>query len=85
MLYYNGLEELIKKKEAYKDLVTILRTDQGSVYTSKNFNKLAQINNIIHSMSAQVFQQIIIIRKKSMLELIIFNIKFSNLKCHQIV
>lgn len=51
MLYYNGLEELIKKKEAYKDLVTILRTDQGSVYTSKNFNKLAQINNIIHSMS----------------------------------
>ena len=46
MTYYNGLEELIKKKEAYKDLVTILHTDQGSVYTSKNFNKLAQINNI---------------------------------------
>lgn len=51
MTYYNGLEELIKKKEAYKDLVTILHTDQGSVYASKSFNELAQINNIIHSMS----------------------------------
>ena len=46
MTYYNALEELIKKKEAYKDLVTLLHTDQGPVYTSKNFNKLAQINNI---------------------------------------
>lgn len=31
--------------------MTILHTDQGSVYTSKNFNKLAHINNIIHSMT----------------------------------
>ena len=51
MTYYNGLENLIKKKEAYKDLVTILHTDQGSVYASKSFNELAQLNNIIHSMS----------------------------------
>ena len=52
MTYYNGLENLIKKKEAYKDLVTILHTDQGSVYASKSFNELAQLNNIIHSMSS---------------------------------
>lgn len=51
MTYYNGLENLIKKKEVYKDLVTILHTDQGSVYASKSFNELAQLNNIIHSMS----------------------------------
>lgn len=38
MTYYNGLKELIKKKEAYKDIVTILHTNQGSVYASKNFN-----------------------------------------------
>lgn len=31
--------------------MTILHTDQGSVYASKSFNELAQLNNIIHSMS----------------------------------
>lgn len=49
--YFNGLEELIKKKEACKDLESILHTDQGSVYASKSFNNLAQLNNITHSMS----------------------------------
>ena len=49
--YYGGLEELITKKEAYKDLKTILHTDQGSIYASKSYNELAQFNNIIHSMS----------------------------------
>lgn len=49
--YFNGLEELIKKKEACKDLESNLHTDQGSVYASKSFNNLAQLNNITHSMS----------------------------------
>lgn len=46
--YFNGLEELIKKKEAYKDLESILHTDQGSVYASKSFNNLKR--NIVRSV-----------------------------------
>ena len=36
--YYKGLEELLKQKEEYKDLDTILHTNQGSVYSSIKFN-----------------------------------------------
>lgn len=49
--YYDGLEELKRKKEEYKNLNTILHTDQGSVYSSKAFNELLPNYNIIRSMS----------------------------------
>ena len=49
--YHNGLNDLITKKEEYKDLELILHTDQGSVYSSKKFNESLPLYNIIHSMS----------------------------------
>ncbi len=49
--YHNALNDLIIKKEEYKDLELILHTDQGSVYSSKKFNESLPLYNIIHSMS----------------------------------
>lgn len=49
--YFDGLAELIKKKEEYKDLALILHTDQGSVYSSKAYNDLLRLHHITHSMS----------------------------------
>lgn len=49
--YIDGLKELIEKKKEYKDLKTILHTDQGSVYSSKSYNELLPLYNITHSMS----------------------------------
>jgi transposase InsO family protein len=49
--YYDGLEELVRKKKEYQDLETILHTDQGSVYSSKDYNNLLPLHHIIHSMS----------------------------------
>ena len=49
--YINGLAELIEKKKEYKDLMMILHTNQGSVYSSKSFNELLPLYNITHSMS----------------------------------
>lgn len=49
--YINGLQQLIEKKKEYKELKTILHTDQGSVYSSKSFNELLPLYNITHSMS----------------------------------
>ena len=49
--YLIALEEVLIKKEVYKDFVTILHTDQGSVYSSKRFNESLPSYNIIHSMS----------------------------------
>ena len=49
--YINGLQQLIEKKKEYKDLRTILHTDQGSVYSSKSYNELLPLYNITHSMS----------------------------------
>lgn len=49
--YYDGLNELIKKKKEYGSLELVLHTDQGSVYSSKAYNDLLYLNNITHSMS----------------------------------
>ena len=49
--YHIALNDLITKKEEYKDLELILHTDQGSVYSSKKFNESLYLYNIIHSMS----------------------------------
>ena len=47
--YIDGLEELMQKKKEYKDLETILHTDQGSVYSSKSYNELLPSFYITHS------------------------------------
>lgn len=49
--YHNALKNLLTKKEEYMDFITILHTDQGSVYSSKKFNESLPSNHIIHSMS----------------------------------
>ena len=50
--YHLGLARLISKKEEhYKDLEMIFHSNQGSVYSSKKFNKSLALYNIIHSMS----------------------------------
>ena len=49
--YHEGLQIILHKKEEYLDLVTILHSDHGSVYSSKKFNESLDNYNIIHSMS----------------------------------
>ena len=49
--YIDGLEKLMQMKKEYKDLETILHTDQGSVYSSKSYNELLLLYHITHSMS----------------------------------
>ena len=49
--YHNALKDVLTKKEEYKDFVTILHSDQGSVYSSKRFNESLPDYHIIHSMS----------------------------------
>jgi transposase InsO family protein len=51
MTYMSGLEGLIGLKSQCPDMEMILHTDQGSVYSSKSFNELLPLYNIIHSMS----------------------------------
>lgn len=49
--YHNALHTVLQKKEEYKNLETIIHTDQGSVYSSKKFNESLTNYNITHSMS----------------------------------
>ena len=50
--YYDGLKEIIKLiKKEQTDQVTILHTDQGSVYSSRSYNELLNNINMKHSMS----------------------------------
>ena len=51
MTYMSGLSGILDIKAQYPDLEMILHTDQGSVYSSKSFNELLPLYNIIHSMS----------------------------------
>ena len=51
MTYINGIKDIIEIKKEHPDLKMILHTDQGSVYSSKEFNELLPAYNIIHSMS----------------------------------
>ena len=51
MTYISGLNGLIGLKAQCPDMEMILHTDQGSVYSSKSFNELLPLYNIIHSMS----------------------------------
>ena len=51
MTYINGIKDVIEIKKEHPDLKMVLHTDQGSVYSSKEFNELLPAYNIIHSMS----------------------------------
>ena len=49
--YHSALRDVLKQKKEYKDFVTILHSDHGSIYSSKKFNESLPSYNIIHSMS----------------------------------
>lgn len=49
--YLDGLKDLIDIKKKHPHLQTILHTDQGSVYASKDFNEKLSLYNIKRSMS----------------------------------
>ena len=51
MTYMSGLKGILDIKSRYPDLEMILHTDQGSVYSSKSFNELLPLYNIVRSMS----------------------------------
>lgn len=51
MTYMSGLNELLGIKSKYPEMETILHTDQGSVYASKDFNEILPSHNIRRSMS----------------------------------
>lgn len=51
MTYISGLKDLIELKKMNPDVETVLHTDQGSVYASKDFNEVLSIYRIKHSMS----------------------------------
>lgn len=51
MTYINGIKDIIEIKKEHPDLKMVLHTDQGSVYSSKEFSELLPAYNIIHSMS----------------------------------
>nr|MDN4745032.1 integrase core domain-containing protein [Lachnospiraceae bacterium C1.1] len=47
----SGFKEILDIKARYPDMEMVLHTDQGSVYSSKSFNELLPLYNIVHSMS----------------------------------
>ena len=51
MTYMSGLNGILDIKAQYPDMEMVLHTDQGSVYSSKSFNELLPLYNIVHSMS----------------------------------
>lgn len=51
MTYISGLNDLIALKKQYPEYEMVLHSDQGSVYSSKKFNELLPMYNIVHSMS----------------------------------
>ncbi len=51
MTYMSGLKDLLDIKSQYPEMEMILHTDQGTVYSSKSFNELLPLYNIVHSMS----------------------------------
>ena len=49
--YLNGLNTILNLKNQHPELNMVLHTDQGSVYSSKEFNELLPLYNITRSMS----------------------------------
>ncbi len=51
MTYIKGLNSLLELKKLNPDIEMLLHTDQGSVYSSKEFNEVLPLFNITRSMS----------------------------------
>ena len=51
MTYINGLKDILELKSKVPDIHTVLHTDQGTVYASKDFNEILPKYNIERSMS----------------------------------
>ena len=51
MTYISGLKDLLELKKEFPDMQTILHSDQGAVYASKDFNELLPMYNVVRSMS----------------------------------
>lgn len=49
--YIRGLNSLLDFKKQFPKQEMILHSDQGSVYTSKKFNEVLPMYNIVHSIS----------------------------------
>jgi len=49
--YISGLKDLLEIKKQYPEFETVLHSDQGVVYASKNYNELLPMYNIVRSMS----------------------------------
>ena len=51
MTYISGLESLLALKQRFPEHEMILHSDQGAVYSSKKYNELLPMYNVIRSMS----------------------------------
>ena len=51
MTYITGRDKFLEIKKQYPEMQTILHSDQGSVYASKDFNSVMKENSILRSMS----------------------------------
>lgn len=49
--YISGLEDLLELKKLHPEFKTVLHSDQGVVYSSKAYNDLLPMYNVIRSMS----------------------------------
>ena len=50
-IYYDGLDQAIKKLDGLEGEPVVFHTDQGSVYTSKAYNEIIKDRNIVRSCS----------------------------------
>ena len=50
-IYYDGLSQALSKLEDAKGEPVVLHTDQGSVYTSMDYNKIIKERNLVRSCS----------------------------------
>ena len=51
MTYISGLKSLLALKQRFPEHEMILHSDQGAVYSSKKYNELLPMYNVIRSMS----------------------------------
>jgi len=50
-IYYDGLKQALSKLEGNKDEPIVFHTDQGSVYTSMEYNKIIKERSLVRSCS----------------------------------
>ena len=50
-IYYDGLNQALSKLENNKGEPAVIHTDQGSVYTSMDYNKIIKERNLVRSCS----------------------------------